>query len=306
MAEQPQQLSMDDILSDKPVSRETPKEPVQVETKEPVETKEEVKVERPLSRKAVHRDKEQLAQGRVRDPETGQFSPKVEPEEKKEAEPAKETKEPVKELPKVAAPQQDLTDKEKAFLRGMQEERVKRQDLERRLAAVEAAKPKTETTEAPKTFWDDPEAAQARQMAEVKAETDRIRAEFNTWRLNLAEYGARQKHPDFEEKTVIFGDLLKTTPGLYQEWMTALDPAEFAYTTGKNHQELKNAGSIDELRAKIEKETRIKLEAELKEKAEKLQKERDALPPSLSDTPSKGVNRVTWGGPPSMEEILKG
>src|SRR3990167_4830063 len=303
----PEQLSMDEILSDKPVSRETPLEkPVQVETKEAVEVKEELKVERPLSRKQVHRDKEQLAQGRVRDPETGQFSPKVELEEKKEAEPAKETKEPVKEPSKPAAPQQDLTDKEKAFLRGMQEERVKRQELERRLAVVEAAKPKTDVTEPAKTFWDDPEAAQAKQMAEVKAETDRIRAEFNTWRLNLAEYGARQKHPDFEEKTAVFGELLKNTPGLYQEWIAALDPAEFAYTTGKNNLELKAAGSIDELRARIEKETRIKLEAELKEKAEKLQKERDSLPSSLSDTPSKGVNRVTWGGPTSMDSILKG
>ena len=142
-------------------------------------------------------------------------------------------------------------------------------------------------------------------MAEVKAETDRIRAEFNTWRLNLAEYGARQKHPDFEEKTVIFGELLKNTPGLYQEWMAALDPAEFAYTTGKNHQELKAAGSIDEFRAKIEKETRIRLEAELKEKAEKLQKERDALPLSLSDARGVQVNRPVWNGPTSMDEILK-
>lgn len=297
-----EQTSFEDILSGKDVSRETPSEtPVQVESKEPVQAETKAEVEKPSSRKQVHRDKEQLAQGRVRDSETGQYA-------KIEAEPAKEppkevVKEPVKEA-KPAAVQQEFTEKERAFFKSLTEERVKRQELERRLAAMEAAKPAV-SAEAPKTFWDDPQAALTKQQAEIKAETDKIRAEIATYRLNAAESISRQKHEDFDEKIVAFGELLKTTPGLYQQWMSALDPGEFAYTTGKNSLELKEAGSIDQLRAKIEKETRIKLEDELKKKAEKLAQERAALPPSLSDAPSKGVNKVAWAGPPSMADILK-
>ena len=74
--------------------------------------------------------------------------------------------------------------------------------------------------------------------------------------------------------------------------------------------ELQQAGGIPELRAKIEKETeakvRARIDAELKDKAEALAKERAALPPSLSEARSTGINKPVWGGIPSMEEILKG
>ena len=302
-------ISMDDILSGKEPEKvapvEAPKEPT-VEARAPLDIPklgdrplpEEPKVERPLSRRAAHRDKEQAAQGRVRDPETGQFAPKEEPEKEVvevKAEPAKE--EPAKT---VAAPQQEFTDKEKAFLRAAQEERGKRQELERRLAALEANKPAAgSTTEPPKGFWDDPEAALERQKTE-------IRNEITSARLRTAEFIARQKYKDFDDKVKVFADVLQKTPGLHFQWLNAPDPAEFAYSLGKNHLELQEAGSIEGLRAKVEKEVRLKLEGELKEKAEKLAKERAALPPSLSEARSTGVNKQVWGGVPSMDEILKG
>ncbi len=293
-----EQLSMDDILSEKPAEK-----PVQVETTKPdtpVEAKEPAPVERPTSGKKAWQDKEQAARGLVRDPETGQFSPKEEKAEEKPVEKL-EVEKPVEKVVEKA-PTQDLTDKEKAFLKAMHEERGKRQELEKRLQAIETAKPQ----EPEKTFFDDPDGALAkRDEAFTKQITD-IKAEIVTSRLNTAEFLFRRDHKDFDEKIEVFGGLLKQTPGLYQQWMGSPDPAEFAYNLGKTHLELKEAGGIPELRAKIEKETRIKLEAELKDKAEALAKERAALPPSLSDARSTGVNRPTWGGVPTMEEILKG
>ena len=290
-----EQLLMDDILSEKPAEK-----PVQVETTKPdipVEAKEPAPVERPTSGKKAWQDKEQAARGLVRDPETGQFAPKTEPKTEEPLE-----KEPVKEAVKTVAVQREFTEKEKAFLKGMQEERTKRQELERRLAAIEAAKP----AEPEKPFFDDPEGALTRRDEAFAKQLSEMRAEMTTARLSTAELIARKEHKDFDEKIEVFGNLLKETPGLYQQWMSSSDPAEFAYNLGKTHLELKEAGGIPELRARIEKETRIKLETELKEKAEALAKERAALPPSLSDARAVGVNKPVWGGVPTMDEILKG
>jgi hypothetical protein len=302
-----EQLSLNDILSDKePVAPalEPAKEPVKeqtADTAKPVEKTEatpEPKVERPQSRRKAWADREQDAQGRIRDPETGQYTAKPVPE----AEPAKP--EPAKPEPAkpAVAPQQEFTEKEKAFQKAMLEERGKRQEIERRLAAIEAAKPAA-TTEPAKTFWDDPEGALAKHQAEARKES------INT-RLQMAEMFARKSHPDFDEKIEVFGKILQQTPGLHAQWISAPDPAEFAYNLGKNHMELEQAGSIEEMRAKIERETsarvRAEVEAELKAKADALAKERAALPPSLSEARSTGVNKPVWGGPPSLDEILKG
>ena len=140
----------------------------------------------------------------------------------------------------------------------------------------------------------------------MAASEARSKAEATNARMQMAEFIARQKHTDFDEKIAVFAEVLKQTPGLAQQWLAFPDPAEFAYSLGKNHMELQQAGSIDGLRAKIEKETRIKLEEELKLKAEAMAKERAALPPSLSEAHSKGVNKPVWGGVPSMDDILKG
>lgn len=305
------QTSLANILDEKAdVSRETVVEekpldiPVLGEEK-PVEKP----VEKAESRRKKWMDREQEAQGRVRDPETGQFKPKEVKEEKTDKVEettqvkAEDKKEPVKESQKETKPaavQQEFTDKEKAFLRAAEEERRKRQILEKEIAEIKSKLPK----EPEKTFWDDPEAA-------LKAHEDRIKQEATNARLQMAEFTARQKHPDFDEKIAVFGEVIQKTPGLHQQWLSSPDPAEFAYQVGKNHKDLQEVGSIEEMRAKIERETtarvRAEVEAELKAKAEKLAKEREAIPESLSKARSTGsVNRPVWNGPTPMDDILKG
>ena len=314
MIDQIEQQSLESILSDeKPAPREPaapaapaaekpmPEIPVLGDTPLP----EQPKIERPVSRRVAARDKEQRAQGRERDPETGQY---VKVEDK--AEPAPAAAAPAKEVapaapsvpapPAPVAPPQEFTEKEKAFLRAAQEERGKRQELERRLAAIEAAKPQ----EPAKTFWDDPEAAIAKQKQELQQAVVGMR-------LQTAEGIARARYPDFDAKVAVFSELAMSTPGLGQQMLAAPDPAEFAYRTAANHMAIKEAGGVEALLAKKEAETRakvrIEIEAELKAKAEELAKDRAALPPSLSDARSTGAaSRQVWSGPPSLEEILKG
>ena len=312
----PEQLSLDNVLDNNsspiPKDKPEPATPAPAPKEAPESPKLGEKplaetappVERSQSNRKKWEDREQAAQGRVRDPETGQFATA---EKVAETAPAPTTGSPTEPAkPVVSAPQQDFTDKEKAFQRAMMEERGKRQELERRLAAIETAKAApaaAATTEAPKTFWDDPEGALAKHQQEVRRESTNAR-------LQTAEFIARQKHTDFDEKIEVFAKVLQQTPGLEKQWLSAPDPAEFAFTTGKNHMELEQAGSIDELHAKIEKETearvRLKLETELKDKSEALAKERAALPPSLSEARSTGSNKPVWSGPSTLDDILAG
>lgn len=298
-----EQMSLGDILSDeKPApaapapAAEAPAPDRVVEASTDGVTKPDP-VEKVISRKQAARDKEQLAQGRIRDPETGQYLPKEAPKEEAKATPAPAA--PVAEPPKpAAAPQQEFTEKEKAFLRAAQEERGKRQELERRMAEMQAKVPQ----EPAKTFWDDPEAALAKHTAEVRQEATNAR-------LQMAEFNSRQKHPDFDEKVAVFATLLQQTPGLTQQWLASNDPAEFAYTLGKNHKELQEVGGIEAMRAKIERDTtarvRAEVEAELRAKADALAKDRAALPPSLSEARAVGGgNKPVWSGPTSLDNIL--
>jgi hypothetical protein len=194
-----------------------------------------------------------------------------------------------------------MTEKERAFLRAAQEERAKRQELERRLA--ERDRPAAAQAEKPKAFWDDPEAALNKHREEVRTETTNAR-------LNTAELIARSRHTDFDEKVAEFSQLVSQVPGLAQQWLAAPDPAEFAYMVGKNNMLLKQVGSVDALTEKVRKETeasvRAKVEAEFKARAEALEKERAALPPSLSD--SRGgiasSGKVAWAGPTPLSDIL--
>ena len=216
-----QQMDMDDILKGDgkgdPIPKEPEPAPEPAATAEPAE-----KPERPQSRRAAHRDVEMEARGLKRDPETGQFKSAMEPEAK--AEPKPEAKPEAKTEPKPevkqepAAPQQEMTEKERAFLRGMEEERRKRQELERRLQALETSKPAAQPQEPAKTFWDDPEGALARDRAERQRE-------IINHKIGLTETFARQRHPDFQEKVDTFVQLVQTTPGLREQWLAAADPA---------------------------------------------------------------------------------
>ena len=294
-----EQMELADILSgvDRPVippkAEAVPEAPPAEAPAAPPE-----KQEKYTSRKQAHRDKEQLAQGRVRDVETGQFSTKEEPPlvAVPKEEPPVEEPAPIAAPVKVPVPAQpEMSDKEKALLAAARSERSKRQELERRLEALEGKKPPESE---PKTFWDDPQGTLEKFEQNIQSITLKTR-------LDTAESIARNKYPDFEEKVAIFSKLLQDTPGLRERWIADADPAEFAYRSGKHFMQIEQAGSVEALTAKIEKETRLKVEQEFKQKQVEEAKTRAAIPGSLSEVSGSNPSKPVWGGPTPMDSILK-
>jgi hypothetical protein len=286
-------MELEDVLSDKEPEKkeEAPKSEVVVEAEKTDRSQEYV------SRKKQAQAKEWEAQGR--DPATGQYIKKEKPEENKpEDKPAEKPVEKAAEKPK-----EELSEKERGFLAAAQEERRKRQDLERRLAELEKAKPAA-PAEHPKAFWDDPEGALAKHNESTAALKKDMEGMATKIRLDTAEQIARSKYSDFDEKIQVFADLVQKNPALAGPWLSSPDPAEYAYKQGKNYMEFQAVGNMDAFREKIEKETRLKLEAEYQEKQKALEKERAAIPPSLSDARGTQTHRPVWNGPLSLDDVL--
>jgi len=274
-------MGLEDVLSeDKPEVTETPapETPAPEAPAEPVETS--------TSTRKAWQEREQEArqegEGKVRDPETGKFV-------KQEAK--EEPKEVVKEE-KKEQPREEMSQKERALLAAAQDERNKRQDLERRLKELEA-KPQGD----PKTFWDAPEEHLQKFQQDVQGMITRTR-------LDTSESIARQRYKDFDQNVQVFAEVIRQTPGMQQQWLNSPDPAEFAYRTGKNYRELQEVGNLDALRTKIEQETRKKIEEEYKKKAEDRKNQASNLPGSLSDVHGGNPTKPVWNGPSSLDDIL--
>lgn len=276
--------SLDNILDEKPAEAVANEPPA------------EVPVVEESSRKAFQ-EKEAAAraegEGKVRDA-SGKFVAKTE-EPKAEEKPAE-----VKAEVKPEAPQ--MTEKERALLVAAQDERRKRQDLEKEIATLRAAQAPAKPQEPVKTFWDDPEGVLNDRL--TKQQTELSRREVGLT-LKVSEMLARNKYQDFDTALTEFGKLAQQTPGLAEQMLAAPDPAEFAYATGKRHKELQDVGGLDAWKANETKRIRMELEAELKTKAEQLQKDRAALPPSLSNARGTVANKAVWGGPTPLDAILK-
>jgi hypothetical protein len=197
--------------------------------------------------------------------------------------------EPVVEPTPAKVEPVDVSDREKAAIARAMDERRKRQELEGKLAEMQK--------EPPKQFWDDPEGALNTFRNEIK------QVQVNTV-LNTTEALARSTHPDFDEKIAIFAEIVQQTPGIQQQWLSSPNPAEYAYNLGKNHMELRQAGDLNALRAKMEKEIRIKVESEFAAKQKQAQDAQNAIPGSLTNSRSVGSPQQVWNGPTSLDSII--
>ena len=224
--------------------------------------------------------------------ETPPEQPQETPPETPPAEAAPPETSPEEKTDKQEAP---LTEREKAYLKKAEEERHKRQELERKFQTQQ--QPQTPPGQPPKapTFWEDPEG-------NLSAFEKRLQEELIRGRIQTSEIVARQRHQDFDEAVEEFSKLVEDTPGLFQQWVSAPDPAEFAYKAGRNHKLY--GGGVDDLRKRIETEIRAKIETELKEKAEQLAKEKGSIPPSLSEARGTSGGRMVYTGPTPLDAIL--
>lgn len=217
--------------------------------------------------------------GRFVKQETGVETPAAEPA----AEPAPPA-EPVNQLPK-----EDFA--------ALKDERRKRQELERRLMAMEqqlTVKPQ----QPPADFWDDPQAfmdSRLNQLGETLLQQWEQRQQVQ--RLNTSEQAAKANHPDYDEAYEAFAQAVQANPMLAHEMAQALDPGEFAYRKGKTALEIQKVGSVDELRAQIRKE----VEAEA----------RAAMPTpqfpatTAADGSVGGRTGPEWEGPKPLSQLLR-
>lgn len=234
----------------------------------------------------------------------GKFAAKAPEPEKEEPAVAPEKPEAKAEPEKPTQP--EFSERERAFQTAMMEERRKRQELERSIKEREQNAASLNPDGTPKTFWDNPEEMLARFEA-------RVQSQAISTRLSTAEQIARSRYgnQEFDAKVGKFAEVMQSTPGLYQQWLASPDPAEFAYNTGKLHMDLAEAGNIEALKAKIEKEAREKVEREYAERQAKEKEEADrqraelaSLPGTLSDARGAPQHRAEWTGPTSLDDIL--
>jgi hypothetical protein len=163
-------------------------------------------------------------------------------------------------------------------LAALMAERAKRQELERKLAALE--KGGTE----PHDFFTDPDKAVKELVAQQVAP---IRQKFFERSLRDAE----KEHDDFDAAAENFSRLLDQHPALRERWLAEDDPGEFVYLVGSNTPEFRAARESkyrDEMSAKDAKIAA--LEAEIAS-VKNAQKAREEVPESLNRQPSGAVPR---------------
>lgn len=195
--------------------------------------------------------------------------------------------------------------------KALQEERRKRQELERRLADYEArfaqfeqpAQPQFQpqtTQPAIPDRWEDPEGydqyliAQAEQRAAAAAEQ-----RFIQRHLDISEQAARERHADFDEKLAVFQDLVAANPTLARKMTAHPDPAGFAYTTAAKAMEVEQYGTIDQLvAAKVAEALAAAQPAPAPAPV-------PTVPTTLADAQSAKASAAAPAGPPSLADILK-
>jgi len=150
--------------------------------------------------------------------------------------------------------------------------------------------------------WEDPEghdqwvAEQAGTIAEQKA----VQA-VQQHLVRVSAEAAKVKYPDYLEKVPIFEQLAQASPGLWGQMFQHPNPAEFAYTVAKQHEQVSQYGSLEGYlaaeKAKWEAEALEKLKATLPA---------STAPPTLSNERNVGSRSgPEWSGPKPLSELLQ-
>jgi hypothetical protein len=264
--------SIGDFLNDEPTAE------VETPTAEPTqETAEQQTEENGLQRDERGRFKSK--------DETGVETPQ--PAEVAAAEPVPPTEQPDR-LPQA----------EYAALR---DERRKRQELEQRLAAIEAAQTQRqpEPQQPPVDFWDDPQSfmdARMNQLGQTLLQQWEQRETAK--RLDQSEQAARSKYADYDNAFAAFQQAVQTNPQLAYELASSDNPGEYAYRKGKTALTLSSVGSLEEYEAQL----RAKWEAEVRAA---VPQPRVTLPSTTAaDQTVAGRGAPVFAGPTPISDIL--
>ena len=152
-------------------------------------------------------------------------------------------------------------------LRALEDERRKRQEMEREVAfmrqQMQQAQAQQQQEPVP-DFWDNPEGViDTRVSAAVNQALAAFQHKQTLERLNASEAAVKARHADADDALRGWLEAVNVNPTLNDQMLIASDPGEFAYKAGKNWQQVQQVGSIDDLL----KAERARWEAELKASA---------------------------------------
>jgi hypothetical protein len=211
-----------------------------------------------------------------------------------EVETTPEAAPPAAEKPPEAKPEDKPPPGHVPF-QALHDERRKRQELESRLAALEAEK----APEAKPNLFEDPDNWEKALDERVERKLNAVRQESEHKFLVLVEQAAKARHADFEDVAKVFAETARTTPGLIEEARNAPDPAEFIYQAGKNLKRYQEAGSIDELIRQAESRGEERARQSLQAKPAPV------IPESLTEIAGgKGESSPQWAGPTPLAKII--
>ena len=157
------------------------------------------------------------------------------------------------------------------------DEKRKRQELEKRLEALETGGKQTETAKEPDLFENPTEVLQNLEL--------RVKADLS--RQMMIEL-----KPDYKEQEDVFLALAKDDPTLVVKLRQAQNPAKFAYETAVKHKALQEIGDPTQYREKIKAEILAELS-----------KTQPKKKPSLANTTSVGGG-IASTGESSLADIL--
>lgn len=220
---------------------------------------------------------------------SGETPAAVEPEQPTGETPATE---PAEAAPPAAETQKDVQQpSDHVPVRALQEERRKRQDLEKQIAEMKQAQP----AEVRPNLFEDPDSWEKALDARLEQRLVAVRQESEQKFLTLVEQAAKARHADFDDVALVFAQTAQVTPGLIEEARNAPDPAEFIYRAGLNLKRVQEAGSIEALIEKAREEGR---QEALRGKVQ------PRIPESLTETTGAPLDREKPYQPKSLESLL--
>lgn len=239
-------------------------------------------------------------------------APKMEPVREERPEP--QTGELVKAEAPPAAAKEDRPSGDWIPRKAVEDERRKRQELERKVAEFEARLNQPRQEPQPPPDWDiDPRTAAQQFQAQVQEQLYRTKVE-------MAQEFLRERLPDFDDVVSVAVERAKADPRLHQQIVSHPNPAKFAYDVGRKIKFLSEIGDDPEA-------YRSRLEAEILAK-HGIQPAADGGTLQATDAPAKPAAKALpapvpkslardvsqqprapngkWEGPKSLSELLDG
>lgn len=189
-----------------------------------------------------------------------------------------------------AAPEKRKPDPEFVPLKAVQEERRKRQELERRLQELETQR------NPPPNLQEDPNGYQAHLQ-------QTLQSSLLNERLNLSEAMVREKHGDgaVEEAQELFAQAAQQDPSLANKLYSEKNPYGWLMKWAKSQKLTREMGDDpDQWISQKEAEIRARIEQEYAQKARQ-----PAPPPSLASAGGRMETQQSWQGPKPFDSIFK-